>query len=67
MKKKPLTNKSGEVRTLTRKDLREMRAAKDVLPVELLTVFDAYGHRALVSTLSDEWNSADDDKAYRDL
>lgn len=38
MKNKPLTNKSGEVRELTRKDIREMKPAGDVLPAELLAV-----------------------------
>lgn len=38
MKKKALTNKSGEVRELTRKDIHEMRSANEVLPAELLDV-----------------------------
>lgn len=38
MKKKPLTNKSGEVRELTGKDIKKMRSASDVLPKELLAV-----------------------------
>ena len=33
--RKPLTNKDGEVRTLTRADIREFRPAKEVLPPEL--------------------------------
>lgn len=36
MKKKPLTNKTGKVRTLTREDIRMMRPAKDVLSKHLL-------------------------------
>ena len=36
MKKKALTNKAGHVRELTRKDIREMRSAAEVLPAELL-------------------------------
>jgi len=38
MKKKPLTRKSGEVRELTRKDIRMMRPAKEALPEKLLNV-----------------------------
>ena len=38
MRKKPLTNKIGEVRELTREDLRAMRPAKEVLPDSLLTL-----------------------------
>lgn len=38
MKKKPLTNKSGKVRELTRKDIRSMRPAKAVLPADLVSV-----------------------------
>jgi uncharacterized protein (DUF4415 family) len=38
MKKKPLTNIKGEVRELTSEDIRSMRAAKEVLPAELLKV-----------------------------
>jgi len=36
MKRKPLTNKKGEVRELTRSDIRSMRPAKDVLSKHLL-------------------------------
>jgi len=36
MRKKPLTNKSGHVRELTRKDIRAMRPASEVLPADLL-------------------------------
>ena len=32
MKRKPLTNKAGEVRELTREDFRHFKPAKDVLP-----------------------------------
>lgn len=35
MKKKPLTNKAGQVRELTRKDIRDMRSADEVLPSTL--------------------------------
>lgn len=38
MKKKPLTNKAGHVRELTRKDIRDMRSAGEVLPTDLLDV-----------------------------
>lgn len=38
MTKKPLTNKAGQVRELTRKDIRNMRSAKKVLPTNLLEV-----------------------------
>lgn len=39
MKKKPLTHKkTGEVRELTREDIREMRSASDVLPASLTTI-----------------------------
>jgi uncharacterized protein (DUF4415 family) len=35
MKRKPLTNKSGEVRELQTEDIRRMRRADEVLPPEL--------------------------------
>jgi uncharacterized protein (DUF4415 family) len=35
MKKKPLTDKGGEVRELTRADLKEFRSAKAALPPDL--------------------------------
>jgi uncharacterized protein (DUF4415 family) len=38
MRKKPLTSKSGHVRELTRKDIRTMRPANEVLPAALLDV-----------------------------
>ena len=38
MSKKPLANKSGQVRELTKEDIRAMRPAKEVLPAELLDV-----------------------------
>lgn len=38
MKKKPLTNKTGHVRELTRQDIKEMRPADDVLPKDLLNI-----------------------------
>lgn len=38
MKKKPLTNKAGQVRELTPKDMRAMRSASEVLPADLLNV-----------------------------
>jgi uncharacterized protein (DUF4415 family) len=38
MSRKPLTDKSGEVRELTREDIRAMRPAVEVLPPELLAV-----------------------------
>jgi len=36
--KKPLTNKKGQVRELTREDIRAMRPAHDILPNDLLEV-----------------------------
>ena len=36
MKTKPLTNKEGEVRELTRKDIESMKLADEILPIELL-------------------------------
>lgn len=36
MKKKPLTDKSGEVRELTYGDIKKFRSAKQVLPTALL-------------------------------
>lgn len=36
MKTKPLTNKEGEVRELTRKDIGSMKPADEILPIELL-------------------------------
>jgi uncharacterized protein (DUF4415 family) len=38
MKKKPLTNKAGQVRELTKKDIRGMRSASEVLPAHLFTL-----------------------------
>ena len=38
MKMKPLTDKSGEVRELTREDMKRFRPAAEVLPQELLAV-----------------------------
>ena len=38
MKKRPLTNATGEVRELTSEDIRSMRAAKEILPAGLLKV-----------------------------
>lgn len=38
MKKKPLTNKSGQVRELTSKDIGAMKPAGEVLPPSLLAV-----------------------------
>jgi uncharacterized protein (DUF4415 family) len=38
MSRKPLTDKSGEVRELTREDIRAMRPAVEVLPPELLAI-----------------------------
>jgi uncharacterized protein (DUF4415 family) len=38
MRKKPLTDKAGEVRELTREDLRRFRPAAEVLPPELLAL-----------------------------
>jgi uncharacterized protein (DUF4415 family) len=38
MKMKPLTDKSGEVRELTREDMKHFRPAAEVLPQELLAV-----------------------------
>ncbi len=41
MNKKPLTDESGEVRELTRDDMREMRSSAEVLPPELVAVLPA--------------------------
>ena len=38
MRKKPMTNKEGEVRELARQDLREFRTASEVLSPELLAL-----------------------------
>lgn len=38
MKKSSLTDKSGEVRELTLEDMRVMRAAKEVLPSDLVDI-----------------------------
>ena len=38
MSRKPLTNKSGEVRELDAEDFRALRPASEVLPPELVTV-----------------------------
>ncbi len=38
MNKKSLTNKEGEVRELTKKDIRTMRSASDVLPENMLAM-----------------------------
>lgn len=38
MKKKALTNEAGEVRELTREDIREMKSAVEVLPAELFEI-----------------------------
>ncbi len=38
MRKKKLINKGGQVRELTREDIRAMRPANEVLPEELLKV-----------------------------
>ncbi len=38
MRKKTLTNKSGQVRELTGKDIRAMKSASEVLPKKLLNV-----------------------------
>ncbi|MHB8092368.1 MAG: BrnA antitoxin family protein [Syntrophales bacterium] len=39
MKMKPLTDKSGEVRELTKEDMKLFRPAAEVLPQDLLAVF----------------------------
>lgn len=38
MNKKTLTTKSGRVKELTRKDIRAMRPAAEVLPKELVEI-----------------------------
>ncbi len=35
---KPLTDKAGQVRELTREDIRKMRSASEVLPPKLLAI-----------------------------
>lgn len=39
MKRKPLTNKAGEVRELTQEDINAMRLAHEVLPAEFVANF----------------------------
>lgn len=41
MNKKSLTDESGEMRELTRDDMREMRSAAEVLPSELVAILPA--------------------------
>ena len=43
----PLTDKDGEVRELTRDDLKKFKPAKDVLPKELLAVLPKRGRPPL--------------------
>ena len=43
MSKKLLTDESGEVRELTRDDMREMRSTTDVLPPELVALLPRRG------------------------
>lgn len=38
MNKKSLTDKAGQVRELTRNDIREMRPASEILPAKLIEV-----------------------------
>ena len=38
MKKKPLTNESGEVRPLTEEDWKEFRPAAEALPSDLVSI-----------------------------
>ncbi len=38
MRKKQLTDKSGQVRELTRQDIRAMQPAKEVLPLNFMSV-----------------------------
>ena len=47
MSKKPLIDEEGEVRELTREDIRAMRPAQEVLPKELLTTLRKRGERGL--------------------
>ncbi|MEW5890547.1 MAG: BrnA antitoxin family protein [Pseudomonadota bacterium] len=44
MRKKPLTDKDGKVRELTREDIRAMRPADEVLPSDLLAVLPKRRH-----------------------
>lgn len=37
-KAKPLTNKAGQVRELTRRDIHDMKPAKEVLPTTLVDI-----------------------------
>ena len=41
MKKKPITNKDGEVRELTREEIRSFRPAQEVLPQKLQAMLTA--------------------------
>ncbi len=45
MKKKSLTDKSGEVRELSREDMRHMKSASEVLPPELQKVLPKVAQR----------------------
>lgn len=56
MNRKPLTNKAGEVRELTREDIRRMRPAADVLPADLLAILPKRkrGERGLQKTPTKE-------------
>jgi uncharacterized protein (DUF4415 family) len=47
MSKKPLIDEEGEVRELTREDIRAMRPAQEVLPKELLTTLRKRGERGV--------------------
>lgn len=49
LSRKPLTNKTGEVRELKRKDIREMQLATEVLPAALVKILPkrAVGQRGL--------------------
>lgn len=52
-KKKPLTNKSGQVRELKRRDIRAMKPAREILPTSLLTILPKgkIGRKKLTLTL----------------
>ena len=64
-KRSPLTDKNGEVRELTKEDLKNFKSAEEVLPAELLAVLPKRGRpisetpkKAVSIRLSDDVVSA---------
>ena len=52
MKKKPLTDKSGEVRELTREDMKSFRPVAEVLPFFLVPFLDPRGRPGFLVALA---------------